>query len=83
LSATLIAGLFLTSPISLLAPQAQAATTVYLSETDKLQFLKANASYALSATKTAAGAFASTKPAVKGTSAAALASNRRAEVGVF
>jgi outer membrane protein OmpA-like peptidoglycan-associated protein len=29
------------------------------------------------------GAFASTKPAVKGTSAAALASNRRAEVGVF
>jgi len=29
------------------------------------------------------GAFASTKPAVKGTSAEALASNRRAEVGVF
>jgi uncharacterized repeat protein (TIGR02543 family) len=29
------------------------------------------------------GAFASTRPAVKGTSAAALASNRRAEVGVF
>ena len=29
------------------------------------------------------GAFASTKPAVKGSSAAALASNRRAEVGVF
>jgi uncharacterized repeat protein (TIGR02543 family) len=29
------------------------------------------------------GAFASTKPAVKGTSAAALASNRRAEVGVY
>jgi outer membrane protein OmpA-like peptidoglycan-associated protein len=29
------------------------------------------------------GAFASTKPAVKGTSAAALASNRRAEIGVY
>ena len=29
------------------------------------------------------GAFASTRPAVKGTSAAALASNRRAEVGVY
>lgn len=56
LTASLVFGVFLTAPIGSLTPIAQAATTVYLTDADKLAFNKANASYALSATKTAAGA---------------------------
>jgi uncharacterized repeat protein (TIGR02543 family) len=52
----LVLSFFMGSPAELLTPRAQAATTVTLTDADKLQFLKSNANFSLSATKTAAGA---------------------------
>ena len=56
LSLSLLAGLLVVIPTGLLAPAANAAPVVSMSDTDKLAFIKANASYQLSAIKTAAGA---------------------------
>ena len=56
LSASLLLGLLASAPVGTLAPAANAVTTVALSATDKLAFVKSTASFALSATQTQAGA---------------------------